>query len=68
MPRNGWLASHIIFLLHHQSKPPSIRPIRLSGTVYCHKAGLAALAVLRHRWMVAGWTLGSGEQANGKPM
>src|SRR4051795_10727602 len=33
------------------------RPVRLSGTVYCHKAGLAALDVLRHRWMVAGWTL-----------
>ena len=32
-------------------------PVRLSGTVYCHKAGSAALAVLRHRWMVAGWTL-----------
>src|SRR4051812_49128178 len=33
------------------------RPVRLSGTVYCHKAGLAALDVLRQRWMVAGWTL-----------
>src|SRR4051812_46810074 len=34
-----------------------LRPVRLSGTVYCHKAGLAALDVLRQRWMVAGWTL-----------
>ena len=32
-------------------------PMRLSGTVYCHKLGLEALDALRQRWMVAGWTL-----------
>ncbi len=32
-------------------------PLRLSGTVYCHKAGFGACGVFRQRWMVAGWTL-----------
>ena len=33
------------------------RPVRLSGTVYCHKAGFGACGAFRQRWMVAGWTL-----------
>jgi len=40
-----------------QDRQRGIRPVRLSGTVYCHKAELAALDVLRQRWMVAGWML-----------
>jgi hypothetical protein len=39
------------------SNVPPYRTVRLSWTVYCHKAGLAAWGALRQRWMVAGWTL-----------
>jgi len=34
-----------------------MRPVRLSGTVYCHKASSEGRRLLRQRWMVAGWTL-----------
>jgi hypothetical protein len=30
------------------------RPVRLSGTVYCHRAASLAWGALRQRWMVAG--------------
>ena len=36
---------------------PPTRPVRLSGTVYFHKAGFDACDAFRQRWMVAGWTL-----------
>lgn len=40
-----------------RSASSRVWPVRLSGTVYCHKGEFGPSAPLRQRWMVAGWTL-----------